>query len=419
MAARREKGLCYNCDEKFVPGHICKAKMMYLIVPDDEALTTQFDNHSIAFEYSSLECWPPRISSHAFLGVTVPRTLKLYGSIKDTSLLILVDGGSTNNFIAPTIATSLGLPVTSTPKFHVMVGSGAYLYCQGMCRVPVTIQNIVFLVDFYVLPIEGVELVLGVQWLQQLGPILFDYNTLTMGFFWGDQFITFKGHTPLQLPSANNLQEPSTSKDSKLIDVNYSSTMHNDKGVSPSSPFTELELAQIVTSMLSYFATLLCYKFLEQYLRCFATAKPKVWTKYFLWAEYWYNTCVHSSTGISPFKAVYGRDLPTVVQYVTGLPLNEVVDTILNPCETILAYLKSHLERAQVKMKKRADTKRRPEQRQPGDLVCGSSCHTTYPHLHLEDKVNVEGASIVIPQQMITRTFGQILTFGDIILKAK
>lgn len=121
--------------------------------------------------------------------------------------------------------------------------------------------------------------------------------------------------------------------------------------------------------MLSSFATFLFYKVLQQYLRCFAREKPKVWTKYLLWAEYRYNTCVHSSTGISPFKAVYGRDPPTVIQYVTGFSLNEVVDTTLTTRETILADLKSHLERVQVKMKKRADTKRRPEQFQPGDLV--------------------------------------------------
>lgn len=33
MQTRREQGLCFNCDEKFTPGHRCKSKQAYLIEP--------------------------------------------------------------------------------------------------------------------------------------------------------------------------------------------------------------------------------------------------------------------------------------------------------------------------------------------------------------------------------------------------
>lgn len=41
MAVRREKGLCYNCDEAFVPRHKCVKQQLFLIVGDenDEADT--------------------------------------------------------------------------------------------------------------------------------------------------------------------------------------------------------------------------------------------------------------------------------------------------------------------------------------------------------------------------------------------
>ncbi|KAG8372852.1 hypothetical protein BUALT_Bualt12G0110000 [Buddleja alternifolia] len=32
MRARREENLCYNCDETFVPGHICKQRQVYMIM---------------------------------------------------------------------------------------------------------------------------------------------------------------------------------------------------------------------------------------------------------------------------------------------------------------------------------------------------------------------------------------------------
>lgn len=36
MQARRDKGLCYRCDEKYSPGHRCKNKELWLLVFSDE-----------------------------------------------------------------------------------------------------------------------------------------------------------------------------------------------------------------------------------------------------------------------------------------------------------------------------------------------------------------------------------------------
>lgn len=41
---------------------------------------------------------------------------------------------------------------------------------------------------------------------------------------------------------------------------------------------------------------------LETYLRCFVQACPKQWIKWLSLAEFWYNTCYHSSTGKTPFE---------------------------------------------------------------------------------------------------------------------
>ena len=38
MQGKREKGLCYNCDEKFGPGHHCKTtQQVFLLNTLDEA----------------------------------------------------------------------------------------------------------------------------------------------------------------------------------------------------------------------------------------------------------------------------------------------------------------------------------------------------------------------------------------------
>jgi len=52
---------------------------------------------------------------------------------------------------------------------------------------------------------------------------------------------------------------------------------------------------------------------LETYLRCFAGTKPKQWPKWLAWAELWFNTTYNSATNTTPFRALYGRDPPTLI----------------------------------------------------------------------------------------------------------
>ncbi|KAL2243478.1 UNVERIFIED_CONTAM: hypothetical protein Sindi_0465800 [Sesamum indicum] len=43
MRARREKKLCYNCDEAFVPGHNCKVRYSYVLMNEDEVKAYEED----------------------------------------------------------------------------------------------------------------------------------------------------------------------------------------------------------------------------------------------------------------------------------------------------------------------------------------------------------------------------------------
>lgn len=88
-----------------------------------------------------------------------------------------------------------------------MVGNGHHLECTTICEVvPISILNIKFLVDLYVLPIAGANIVLGVQWLKTLGPILTDYNSLSMQFFYQHCLVQLKGESEAQLGLLNHHQ---------------------------------------------------------------------------------------------------------------------------------------------------------------------------------------------------------------------
>lgn len=63
---------------------------------------------------------------------------------------------------------------------------------------------------------------------------------------------------------------------------------------------------------------------LETFLRCFIAAQPKTWVLWISWVEYWYNTIYHSSTVRTPFEVVYGRAVPLLTRFLSGLCRSEV-----------------------------------------------------------------------------------------------
>lgn len=108
---------------------------------------------------------------------------------------------------------------------------------------------------------------------------------------------------------------------------------------------------------------------LEQYLRCFASDTPHKWRKLLTWAELWYNTSFHSSLGISPFQALYGRCPPTIQDYIQGSSPIEAVNLTLTERSTLLQQLRVNLQQAQIRMKLQADKHRRDLQFMVHDWV--------------------------------------------------
>ncbi|MCH95015.1 Ty3/gypsy retrotransposon protein, partial [Trifolium medium] len=110
-------------------------------------------------------------------------------------------------------------------------------------------------------------------------------------------------------------------------------------------------------------------KCLEMYLRCFTYDNPKSWVKALPWAEFWYNAAFHTSLGMTPFKALYGRDPPTLIrQPHNAQDASEISEQLANRDE-LLAKLKTNLHRAQQIMKGQADKKRQDLTMQVGDEV--------------------------------------------------
>ncbi|KAH7543989.1 hypothetical protein JRO89_XS15G0078500 [Xanthoceras sorbifolium] len=83
---------------------------------------------------------------------------------------------------------------------------GEKLVSPGKCSsVPFKLQKVTFMADFFILPLEGYDVVLGTQWLRTLGPIQWDFEKLQMAFKWQNKEVVLRGLTYM---SNNNSDTP-------------------------------------------------------------------------------------------------------------------------------------------------------------------------------------------------------------------
>ena len=76
-------------------------------------------------------------------------------------------------------------------------------------NVKILIQNIHVSLTVYSLPITGLDMVLGIQWLETLGSVVCNWKDLTMGFEWENKKQRLQGINPhvMQSTSLNKSKE--------------------------------------------------------------------------------------------------------------------------------------------------------------------------------------------------------------------
>jgi hypothetical protein len=175
VAERHNDGKCFHCDEFFIHGHKehCKCLFSIEVVFDEECVSDPSNGGE------------PTISIHALTGIQprTGRTMHVHVHIAVTLLVALLDTGSTHNFIDTDAATRAGLALLGPSGLRVAVANGDRVTSPGCCRdLSVSIGNEQFIIDCYGLPIGSYDMVLGVQWLESLGPVLWDFASRTIAF---------------------------------------------------------------------------------------------------------------------------------------------------------------------------------------------------------------------------------------------
>ena len=99
-----DRGLCYQCDDTWAPGHCCKKKELNVLLTHDV-------DEGEAGEVEELEEVEPdlemakifqvvEVSLNSVVGLTTPKTMKLKGHIREQEVVILIDPGPTHNFMS-------------------------------------------------------------------------------------------------------------------------------------------------------------------------------------------------------------------------------------------------------------------------------------------------------------------------------
>ena len=117
MEERKKRGLCYNCDDKWAPGHKCKQATLFLLEGVEVSLKSNHkgqyvgDNNEVGKGRRHEEETDPEITLYALVGSPSLGTMRVKGRVNSVLLVILVDSGSTHNFIDAAVVSVLHVPV--------------------------------------------------------------------------------------------------------------------------------------------------------------------------------------------------------------------------------------------------------------------------------------------------------------------
>lgn len=169
-AQRMKEGKCRQCGDRWDPKHKCRSEdnSQKLYTCEAEENSEPEEEESEGEEEGTQNTITednntPKISLAAMTGISQPQTLKLKGHINKENVTVLIDTGSTHNFIDIKVARKLNLFVYPVLDMKVMVADGKKIEKVGKChKVKLQIQDFKLESELYTLPLGGVDIVLGV-----------------------------------------------------------------------------------------------------------------------------------------------------------------------------------------------------------------------------------------------------------------
>lgn len=164
---------------------------------DDEELDEREANVMIDEEEEEIE--EGELSIMSLLGLAAAkahevRTMKLRGKVHGVPILLLVDSGATHNFISQKLVRAMGWQVDETTLLHIKLGDGYKAKTQGECKgVRIELENMHVDIDALLFDLDGIDIVLGMAWLNAIGEMWVDWPPQLMCFKFNNQWVELQG----------------------------------------------------------------------------------------------------------------------------------------------------------------------------------------------------------------------------------
>lgn len=108
----------------------------------------------------------------------------------------------------------------STSNLLVRVANGQCLHSKGVCEeFNLRVQGNNLQTSFYLLQLAGCDMVLGIQWLQTLGSITWDFSKLVMTFVHKVKHVNLKGLKlkPSRVVESHKMSKYTTNKGKGIL----------------------------------------------------------------------------------------------------------------------------------------------------------------------------------------------------------
>ncbi|XP_019451750.1 PREDICTED: uncharacterized protein LOC109353842 [Lupinus angustifolius] len=182
MNERRAKGLCYFCDTPYTPEHnLSHKKLQFHVMEIEDISARELEKGESMDEVRSFG--EPHISMNVLTGMASFRIMRVTWHYNKKPLHILIDSGSTHNFLDIEKARALGCKIDQLEPLVVTVADGNKLQISAVVKdFSWTIQHTKFILDMMLIPLDCCDVVLGIEWLVTLGDITWNFDKLTMDF---------------------------------------------------------------------------------------------------------------------------------------------------------------------------------------------------------------------------------------------
>lgn len=178
----KANNLCFHCGDKFEPSHaeVCakknKTQLNALAINDlDKEINEDLLNKIVVQEILTKDFC--QLSLNALAGTQSLQCIQLKSTIRNKTMLILVDTGSSHSFISSHFVNMANIPTVPMHAQKIKLANGEWMTTtKKVANLQWLMQGHTFYTDMIVLDLLPYDAILGYDWLESNSPMQCDWQ---------------------------------------------------------------------------------------------------------------------------------------------------------------------------------------------------------------------------------------------------